>query len=78
MQIEIPQDLFERVQQRAAMLQGLSGADVIRRALDSMDRMDHERQSIQIGIDAWRARDVQEFAAFDRKFRSANGISTDS
>jgi len=77
MQIEIPLDLFERVQQRAAMLHGLTGVDVIRLALDSLDWMDRERQTIQMGIDAWRAGDVQEFAAFDREFRSANGISTD-
>ncbi len=37
MQIELPQDLFDRVQRRASMLHALSGVDVIRKAMDSLD-----------------------------------------
>ncbi len=78
MQIDLPQELFERVQQRAIALPGITEADVIRKALDSLDRSDQERQAIQEGIDAWRAGDVQEFDAFDREFRAKNGISADA
>ncbi len=77
MQIELPQDLIDRVQQRT-VVPGVTNADVIRRALDSLDRSDQERQAIQEGIDAWRAGDVQEFDEFDREFRAKNGISADA
>jgi len=76
MQIELPQDLIDRVQQRTAF-PGVTNADVIRKALDSLDQSDQERQAIQAGIDAWRAGDVQEFDEFDREFRAKNGISSD-
>ncbi len=78
MQIHLPQDLFERVQQRTIAVSGVTEADVIRKALDLLDRSDLERQAIQEGIDAWRAGDVQEFDAFDREFRAKNGISADA
>lgn len=63
MQIELPGDIVERVQRRAAAGQGATEADVIRQALDSLDWHDQERQAIQEGIDAWRASDVQNFGA---------------
>jgi Arc/MetJ-type ribon-helix-helix transcriptional regulator len=77
MQLELPQDLIERVQLRAAAGHGVSEADVIRKALDSLDWHDQERRAIQEGIDAWRAGDVQDLDEFDREFRAKNGISLD-
>ena len=74
MQIELPQDIIERVQKRAAASKGASEAEVIRQALDSLDWQDQERRAIQEGISAWRAGDVQDFEAFDAEFRSKNGI----
>jgi predicted transcriptional regulator len=71
--IELPQDLVERVQKRAAAANGAE-ADVIRQALDSLDWQDRERQAIQEGIDAWRAGDTQDFDEFDATFRAENGI----
>jgi hypothetical protein len=65
MQIDLPQDLVGRVQKRAASGDGATEADVIRRALDSLDWHDQERQAIQEGIDAWRAGDTQELDEFD-------------
>lgn len=78
MQIELPQEIVERVQKRAAAADGATEADVIRQALDSLDWHDHERQAIQEGIDAWRAGEVQDFDAFDAEFRAKNGISADA
>jgi len=78
MQIELPQDIIDRVQLRAASAQGTTEADVIRKALDSLDWLDQERIAIQEGIDAWRNGDVQDFDEFDREFRAKNGISADA
>lgn len=74
MQIDLPKDLVERVQKRAAAAKGASEAEVIRQALDSLDSQDQERQAIQEGIDAWRAGDTQGFDEFDAEFRAANGM----
>jgi len=76
MQVELPQDIIERVQKRAAAGYGATEADVIRQALDSLDWQDQERQAIQEGIDAWRAGDTQELDDFDAEFRTKNGIQT--
>jgi predicted transcriptional regulator len=78
MQIELPQDIAERVQRRAAAGCGTTEADVIRQALDSLDWRDQERQAIQEGIDAWRAGDTQELDDFDAEFRAKNGIQTNA
>ncbi len=78
MQIELPQDLIDRVQQLAAAAHGTTEADVIRRALDSLDWIGRERAAIQEGINAWRNGDVQNFDEFDREFRANNGISADA
>jgi predicted transcriptional regulator len=78
MQIELPQDIVERVQRRAAAGCGATEAEIIRQALDSLDWQDQERQAIQEGIDAWRTGDVQEFAEFDVEFRAKNGIQADA
>lgn len=78
MQIELPQDIVERVQRRAARANGVSEAEVIRQALDSLDWQDQERQAIQEGIDAWRAGDTQTIEEFDTEFRAKNGIKADA
>ena len=77
MEINLPQDLITRVQ-RVAALQGATEADVIRRAMDSLDWMEKERQAVQEGIDAWHSGDVQDFESFDRDFRKKNGIRPDA
>ena len=74
MQFELPQDILERVQKRAAAGNGATEAEVIRQALDSLDWQDQEREAIQEGIDAWRAGDTQEIKQFDAEFRAKNGI----
>ena len=74
MQIELPQDIVERVQRRAEAGNGATEAEVNRKALDSLDWQDEERRAIQEGIDAWRADDTQDFEAFDAEFRAKNGI----
>ena len=74
MQIELPQDIVERVQKRAAAGNGATEAEVIRKALDSLDWHDQERQAVQEGIDAWRVGDTQDLDQFDADFRAKNGI----
>jgi predicted transcriptional regulator len=74
MHIELPQDIVERVKKRAAASEGATEAEVIRKALDSLDWQDQERQAIQEGLDAWRAGDVQALDEFDAEFRAKNGI----
>ena len=73
MHIDLPQDIVERVQIRAAG-KGATEAEIIRQALDSLDWHDQERRAIQEGIDAWRAGDTQDIDAFDSQFRATNGI----
>lgn len=77
MHIELPQDVIERVQKRAAARAGATEVDVIRQALDSLDWHDQERAAIQEGIDAWRAGNVQDFDVFDAEFRAQHGIRAD-
>jgi len=74
MQIELPKDIWERVRKRAAASSGKTEVEIIRRALDSLDWHDQERQAIQEGIDAWRAGDVQDFDDCAAEFRAANHI----
>lgn len=78
MHLELPADIIERVQKRAAAGNGATEAEVIRQALDSLDWQDQERQAIQEGIDAWRAGDVQNLDEFDAEFRTTNGIQVDA
>jgi Arc/MetJ-type ribon-helix-helix transcriptional regulator len=77
MHIELPQDLIQRVQRRTAAGEGITEAEVIRKALDALDWQDNERKAIQAGIDAMREGRVQDFDEFDRDFRERNGIATD-
>lgn len=74
MQIDLPQDIMDRVQKRAALDRLESEVAVIRKALDVLDWQDRERHAIQEGIDAWRAGDFQELELFDAEFRTKNGI----
>lgn len=73
MRIELPNDLVDRVHAWAASC-GASESEVIRRALDSLDRGETERLAVQQGIDAWLAGDLVEVDAFDQEFRERNGI----
>lgn len=74
MQIDLPADIVERVHRRAAASSGSTEADIIRKALDSLDWHDQERRAIQEGIDAWRAGDFQNLDDFDAAFRTSNGL----
>lgn len=78
MQIDLPQDIFARVQQLAASTGGASEVEIIRKALDSLDRQASACAAIQEGIDAWQSGKYQELDDFDRRFREQNGIPTDS
>jgi hypothetical protein len=78
MEIDLPQDIIDRVQLRTAARNGVSEADVIRQALDSLDWQDQERMAIQEGIDAWREGDVQDLDAFDAEFRAKNNVPSDA
>ncbi len=78
MQIDLPQELILRVQQRAALLPSGSESEVIRKALDSLDLFEEEKNAIQVGIDAWRSGDVQPLTEFDSEFRAKNRIHLDS
>jgi predicted transcriptional regulator len=77
MQINLPQDLFERLQVRVASTKAGSEADIIRQALDSLDWQEGELQAIREGIDDWRAGRIQDFDEFDAEFRAQNGIQAD-
>lgn len=74
MQIELPDDLAERVKQLAAIEKLESEVEVIRKALDLLDWRGKERQAIQQGINAWRDGDTQAFDQFDVEFRAQNNI----
>jgi Arc/MetJ-type ribon-helix-helix transcriptional regulator len=76
MQIELPPDIADRVKRRAALDRLASEVEVIRKALDSLDWQDQERQAIQHGIDAWRAGDTKDFDQFDADFRPPNAIKS--
>lgn len=76
MQIELPHDIVDRDQKRAAADNGATEAEVIRKALDSLDWQDQERQAIQEGIDAWRAGRVTPLRDFHQEIRSQFGITS--
>jgi predicted transcriptional regulator len=76
MLIEVPRDLFDRLQARARR-EGITEVEVIRLALDSLEWHEQEVAAIQEGIDAWRAGDTVDFATFDAEFRKKHGIPDD-
>ena len=78
MQIELPDDLMDRVKRRAASTAGVSEVEVIRKGLDALDWQDDERAAVEEGIDAMKAGRVQDFQEFDREFRERNGIAPDA
>ena len=75
MHIELPDEIVQRVKQRAAA--GDTAADVIRKGLDALDLQDSERAAIQEGIDAMNEGRVQDFEQFNRESREKNGIAPD-
>jgi hypothetical protein len=74
MQIDLPQDVIDRVRRRAGENIGLTEADVIRKALDSLEWQESERLAIQEGIDAMNSGHIRSFNDFDREFRHRYGI----
>ncbi len=76
MHIELPDEIVQRVRQRAAA--GDTEADVVRKGLDALDLQDSERAAIQEGIDAMHEGRVQDFEEFNREFREKNGIGPDA
>lgn len=78
MQINIPEDLTERIRQRTTASPGVTEADVIRKALDSLDWNDAERAAIQAGIDAVNGGRARPFEDFDREFRQEHNIAPDA
>jgi predicted transcriptional regulator len=75
MQIDLPQDVIDRVRLRAALDRLESEVKVIRKALDALDWQDQERRAIREGIEAMNEGRVRDFDDFDREFRENNGIS---
>lgn len=73
MQIEIPHDLFQRIQQRVGPQR--DPIEVIRMALDHLDFQDRELAAIQEGIEAAERGEVQSLEDFDREFRERNGLA---
>jgi predicted transcriptional regulator len=78
MQIDLPQELYLRLHQRAQMEQGMTEVGVIELALDKLEWQEREIAAIQEGIDAWRAGDVRDFAEFAAEFRKKHGIPSDA
>ena len=70
MQIDIPNELFERLQQRSA-----DPVKAIREALDSLDARDHELAAIQAGLESADSGHTKPLAIFDQEFRTQNGIA---
>ena len=75
MHIDLPEDVIERVRRRTIEGQGLTEADVIRKALDTLDWHEAEHVAIQEGIDAMNQGRIRDFDDFDHEFRVSNGIS---
>jgi predicted transcriptional regulator len=73
--IDLPQDVIDRLRQRTIESKGLTEADVIRRALDSLESQEADRIAVQEGIDAMNEGRVRDFDEFDREFRKVCGIS---
>lgn len=69
MQIDIPNDLIERLKERSE-----DPVDAIRQALDSLDVRDREVAAIRAGLASADAGKVRPLGDFDRDFRERNGI----
>lgn len=70
MQIDIPNELLKRLQQRSA-----DPIEAIREALDSLDARDRELAAIQAGLDSADAGNVKPLHVFDQDFRARNGLA---
>ena len=75
--MELPSELVDRVHRRAKQTPGSSAADVIRDALDSLEREDADRIAIQAGIDDMETGRVRPFVEFDQEFRQRFAIGDD-
>ena len=69
MQIDIPHDLIQRLQQHSA-----DPVEAIRLALDSLDHQDRELAAIQAGLESADAGRTRPLGEFDEAFRNRNGI----
>lgn len=69
MQIDIPNELFERLQKRSA-----APVKAIREALDSLDARDRELAAIQAGLESADSGQTKPLAIFDQEFRIQNGL----
>jgi hypothetical protein len=78
MQINLPDDLANKIRQRTSGAPGVTEIDVIREALDSLDWRDAERLAIQEGIRAMEEERMRPFEEFDREFRERNKIAPES
>jgi predicted transcriptional regulator len=78
MQIQVPQALFLRLQERAQREEGMTEAGVIELALEKLEWQDREIAAIQEGIDALDAGDTVDIATFAAEFRSKHGITPDA
>jgi hypothetical protein len=74
MQMDVPQDLVDRLRHLTAIEKLESEVHALRKALDSLESDLQERHAIQQGIDAWKAGDIKELEQFDTEFRARNGI----
>lgn len=77
-QIQVPQALFLRLQQRAQQEEGMTEAGVIELALEKLEWQDREIAAIQEGIDDCEAGRVRDVAEFDAEFRKKHGITADA
>ncbi|MEQ8848365.1 hypothetical protein [Botrimarina sp.] len=77
MTIDLTPDLAERVQRFSTAAGGCPEVEVIRRALDSLERQEEELLAIREGIEDLRAGRVQDFEEFDSEFRQRNSIPAD-
>lgn len=78
MNLNIPDDLTDRIRKRASASLGVTEVDVIRKALDSLDWHDSERVAMQEGIDALQEGRMRAFDAFDRDFRQQHNIAPEA
>jgi predicted transcriptional regulator len=75
MQIDLPQDVIDRVRALARLKRLESETELIRKALDALEWEEQERRAVQEGIEAMNDGRVRDFDDFDQEFRENNGIS---
>ncbi|MGD9721092.1 MAG: hypothetical protein AB7O59_03440 [Pirellulales bacterium] len=77
-QINLPDDLSERIRRHASHHPGDTEVDIIRRALDSLDWQQNERAAIQEGLDAVAQGHARDFHEFDDEFRRRHGLAPEA